>query len=503
MVRFLAAAVALIAAGGAQMALAQESEPVVEFIGKAPKLRIYPGGSDGDSDDDSNDTWVMLTFGKIEELDAQGGRVAGRAIMSLAAEKGINWTQGTRMVGGASAVVTRMELPLEYGGSFREAACGGGGGSQGGDSDTSPGGGSDKSPAGGKARRLASPGSVAVEIFVFASDAMVDYGNYSIPVTRGQLKFNVESETWPFCGTDHRLEVNLDVKVPGDEAPKKVEEVAEDEVEAEAESGGSGSSAGGRKGGRKPKGKSMRQSAGGRDVNFDLPEMALVDGSTMASEVEVQSSGGRTTIAFRFPYFERTLLYDPTASFGVDSATEPVTAPTSAPATEPTTQAPTPQPGSTVISGSLKLSVADPAAFCANAEVISSLQKAIARAAKQDDVSRVSVDCIVAARRLQWSRRLEGSVEVAYKVTLPPGTPSDSAIASEAALSSISTEDLTTIVNEELKSGGIDMEVKVSEKSSVAKVTTADETSAVSSLAAMRSSSGVAAMMVLAACLRG
>jgi len=527
------AAVALFVAHVAEVVVAQQSEPVVEFIGKAPKLRIYPGGNDGDSDDDGNETWVMLTFGKIEELNAQGGRVSGRAIMSLAAEKGIIWTQENRTVGGAKALVTRMELPLEYGGSFK-SACGGGGGSQGGSgsqggggsqdggSETSPNdGGSKKSPgSGGKARRLASPGSVAVEIFVFTSDAMVDYGNYSIPVTRGQLKFNVESKTWPFCGTDHRLEVNLDIKVPGDKEPKKVEEVAEaenEDEEAEAEAEGSGTKKKGGKGGKKPKGKAMKQSAGGRDVNFDLPEVALVDGDSIESEVEVQTQGGKTTIAFRFPYFESTLLYDPTASFDEESAAESTTASTAAPmtmapstmapstmapSTTMTTQAPTPQPGSTVISGSLKLSVAEPAAFCANAKVISGLRKAIAHVAKQD-VSFVSVDCSVAARRLEGSRRLEGTVEIDYRVTLPPGTTGESAGGSEAALSSISTDDLTTIVNDELKSAGASLEVEVKEKGTVARVTTADDDSAMTSFAALRSHFGMVVTVLLAACLRG
>lgn len=71
---------------------------------------------------------------------------------------------------------------------------------------------------------MASTSFVAVEIFVFSADAVVEYGDYDVPVTRGQLKFNVESEGWPFCGTDHKLEVNLDIKVPGDKPPKSVED---------------------------------------------------------------------------------------------------------------------------------------------------------------------------------------------------------------------------------------------------------------------------------------
>lgn len=50
-----------------------------------------------------------MTFGKIEEMDATGGRVAGRAIMSLAAEKGIIWTQESRVcIGGGGSGGIRM-----------------------------------------------------------------------------------------------------------------------------------------------------------------------------------------------------------------------------------------------------------------------------------------------------------------------------------------------------------------------------------------------------------
>lgn len=61
---------------------------------------------------------------------------------------------------------------------------------------------------------------MAIEIFVFHDDAVVEYGNDTIHVTRAQMKFNIEAMNWPFCGDDHLLEVNLDIKVPGDKPPK-------------------------------------------------------------------------------------------------------------------------------------------------------------------------------------------------------------------------------------------------------------------------------------------
>jgi len=216
----------------------------------------------------------------------------------------------------------------------------------------------------------------------------------------------------------------------------------------------------------------VRQSAGGRDVSFDLPEVALVDNSSSASEVLVDSSGGKTTIAFRFPYFESSLLYDPTMGFEAegDANMESAAATTSTAAagttSGATSAAPTAEPGATVISGSLKMSVEDPAAFCGSADVIMALRKAIARASKRE-LGSVAVTCAVAARRLQEARRLAGTVDVGYTVTLPPGTPSETSDATLQALTSISTEELTTIVNEELTSSGAGVEAQVTAKGAI------------------------------------
>jgi len=477
--------------------------PEVEFIGRAPKLRIYPGGKS-----EANETWIMLTFGKIEELDARGGKVQGRSLASLAAEKGIIWTQENRTVGGAEALVTRMELPLSYGGNFKETCAGGGGGDKtsGDDKTNGGGGGGDKTTGNDKGkgarllseedeletlesddeRRLASPGSVAIEIFVFQANATVDYGDYSIEVQRGQLKFNIESSGWPFCGTDHKLDINMEIKVKGDKPPKEVKEKPEEKPEdpteqpsttaaaninADINTQGGKPPSGGKKPprGKKPKMKTMRQNAGKMDMDLDFPEVVLADGNNTECGVVVDTKGGKTTIIFTFDYFEDSIIYDPTAGF-VDPAAETETT-TAAPgdsgarsttAATSSTAAPEVQT-KTVVSGSMKMTVEDPAAFCADAKVIEGLKQTLARASKQD-ASNVEVACEpVAARRLQSGRRLAGAVDVKYDITIPEGTSAPTAEATMASIQAVSVAELTAMVSEELAKVGVTAAVQVTE----------------------------------------
>lgn len=70
------AALAVVAALMAELAATQAPEPVVEFIGRAPKLRIYPGGN-GDMDSDNNETETWWTW---EEVGRRVKRSASRYV---------------------------------------------------------------------------------------------------------------------------------------------------------------------------------------------------------------------------------------------------------------------------------------------------------------------------------------------------------------------------------------------------------------------------------------
>mmetsp|Transcript_34386 Transcript_34386/g.98680 ORF Transcript_34386/g.98680 Transcript_34386/m.98680 type:complete len:627 (-) Transcript_34386:185-2065(-) len=354
--------------------------PEVEFIGKAPKLRIYPGGKV-----DESSPWMMLTFGKIQELDPRLKAVQGRSIQSLAARQDINWTQEHRIVGGVPALVTRMELPLTYGGSFSETCRGAGGktddkggpqpkddtgtggktdgkggsqpkddtsagdnldgaggppsrndaksdddtGGAGGQPDDSSGGnlgGGDKKGTRGKGdnRRLAEVGSVAVEIIVFEEDAEVPYGHEVLFIKKGQLKFNIESTLWPFCDVQNTLQFQLDLMLPNDDKPDHDHDKERSFARRRDDSNDGKDRDGrdGKDGGKKHRGgKRFSARAGSKsDVVMELPEIAISDGEPVNASIAMDAKGSKTTILFNFVAFNSTLFYDPTVGFEAPAA---------------------------------------------------------------------------------------------------------------------------------------------------------------------------------------
>mmetsp|Transcript_126781 Transcript_126781/g.366969 ORF Transcript_126781/g.366969 Transcript_126781/m.366969 type:complete len:354 (+) Transcript_126781:26-1087(+) len=299
---------------------------------------------------------------------------------------------------------------------------------------------------------------------------MVDYGEYTIEVLQGQMKFNIESASWPFCGPDHTLEVTLDLKVPGDKPPTSVVERDEEDEEEEQESGARGGK------GRRPKRKAMRQSAGAMDADFDLPEVALADGAEAACGVDVSSQGAKTSIIFAFPAFEDTMLYDPTLGFALPDGggVEPLPPPrgpetstTYSTSTTSTTTATSLEGqdeavAERVVTGSSRLTVADPSAFCSSPAVLVGLRAALARASGQAP-DAVRVAC-AASRRLERraARRLAGAVDMSYDIAIW-GDSADGTVAASvvAALGALTDEELTTMVNEELERAGAGVAVVV------------------------------------------
>jgi len=243
--------------------------PLVEFQGKAPKLKVFPGGTK-----DKESTWYMLEFGAVEEVDSAGKKVSDRSIPSLAAEKSITWSQESTLVNGTGATKTRMELYLNE--TFKQAC------------------------KGGKGRLPDNQSFISIETFVFSGAATIEYGNETLEVVASSLKYNVRSTNWPFCDEGN----SLDVKVKGDKPPKMEEKDMAKEAEARMKSG---------KKGKGVKGKKFKANAGKRDLEMDLPTLVLVDGVLTDSEVEMDAKGTKTSITFSFPHFNQTLLYDPTA----------------------------------------------------------------------------------------------------------------------------------------------------------------------------------------------
>lgn len=69
------------------------------------------------------------------------------------------------------------------------------------------------------------------------------------------------------------------------------------------------------------------------------------------------------------------------------------------------------------------------------------------------------------------ARRLAGSVEVKYDITIPDGASTPSADDTLASLSEVTAEELTTMVREELASVGVTISVQVTETAAPTKQT--------------------------------
>jgi len=280
--------------------------PLVEFVGRKPRLKVYPGGTK-----DKESTWYMLEFGAVEEVDSKGRRVRERSIRSLAAEKRIKWTQNAMLVGGTGATTTRMELHLNE--TF------------------------DKACRGGQGRMPDDTSVISVETFVFAGRTTIKYGNETLKVLASSLKYNVRSANWPFCEEGNKLRVKMEVKVKGTQKPK----FEDKDMEAEDRMARPGK---GGKRGKGLKGKKFRANAGKMDLEMDLPTLSVVDGKMLDSEVDLEVNGGKTEVLFTFPHFGESLLYDPTAELSEPEIGDNSTMTTDVPTTVTTSSTPMKEP---------------------------------------------------------------------------------------------------------------------------------------------------------------
>jgi hypothetical protein len=285
--------------------------PLLEFVGRSAKFKIRRGGNSSNS---SNNTWMMMEFGRIQELNQFGMGVPRHGIMSLASEAP-TFTETNSTMYNVSVRVVNMTVAL----TMTEADCPKAGGPRPNSTNGSrlPPSRVQQRPG----RRLANgPGSVKIQTIIFMDDAEVPYGNYTVYIKKGAMKWNIEATNWPFCSADNGLAFQINIKMPSDESgsapgkPKRMKEEGEKPAERE----------GGRKG---PPLEQFKADAGGNaGVRMDLPRLALLDGVAANTTVNFYDNGGRTVIELIFPAFNSTLVYDPAVTFepgqaGVDDAT--------------------------------------------------------------------------------------------------------------------------------------------------------------------------------------
>ena len=256
----------------------------IEFVGKAPKFKVFSGVKPDD--------FFKITFGAIKELDASGNAVAGRSISSLASEKLTEWTEKDVTLGNATAKEVRMRFDLSTS-KHLQKPCGGG------------------QPCGASCAHFdKAKHQIDVVVYLVENNTAVPYGNSTIAVKSNSVKFNVESENWPFCDAANSLSVTTDIET--------VEKVASNDavVNTTDRTNTTGSSSG-----SEPDGTEVTLPSGASAVAFDLPTIALVDEleTNVTVTVDASSSGDSTTkIDFVFPNF-RKLYYDPTVGFEGES----------------------------------------------------------------------------------------------------------------------------------------------------------------------------------------
>mmetsp|Transcript_106513 Transcript_106513/g.306223 ORF Transcript_106513/g.306223 Transcript_106513/m.306223 type:complete len:424 (-) Transcript_106513:66-1337(-) len=364
MVRSLGATLSTTVAPAAMLLFASaphaaaSAAPKVEFMGNSPQFKIYPSGVEG-----SDAPWVQISLGAIAEVDSAGTQVTNRVFQSLAAIQDAVKTVEVGVVGGANATITTVAVPLAWSSLFLSACDV--------ESVVEEGvveeGSLNAVKSSGSGEATVAPGNITIQTMVFAEDAEIQYGDGVIDISPNQMKFNIESASWPFCATSNKLSIAVELQVKGGGAPTapkmeqqdavvgveasvsvsagvgeaavsgssdaavsgsgEAEVVAEAiaEVIAEGDGGSDGMVASEGKvalkgparrlSARKPKGKKLSAGASADfQIELDFPTSVLVDGQLDDCEVNM-TTGAKLELSFIFPAFNEKLLYDPTGSF--------------------------------------------------------------------------------------------------------------------------------------------------------------------------------------------
>ena len=157
----------------------------VEFVGQAPKFKVYASDKPGD--------FFKVSFGAVQELDAAGDVVQGRSIPSLASQQTTEWTQNVVAIGDVNATEVRMRFDLTNSTQLARP-CGGGG-----------------PPT--SAHFTEDSHELVIIVYLFTNGTTVPYGNGTLTVPDDAVKFNVEGTNWPFCDAGNSLRVEVEVEV--------------------------------------------------------------------------------------------------------------------------------------------------------------------------------------------------------------------------------------------------------------------------------------------------
>ena len=271
----------------------------VEFVGQAPKFKVYASDKPGD--------FFKVSFGAVQELDAAGDVVQGRSIPSLASQQTTEWTQNVVVLGDVNATEVRMRFDLTQSAQLSRP-CGGGSG-----------------------RQVRLPGAeeeLVIIVYLFTNGTTVPYGNGTLTVPDDAVKFNVEGTNWPFCdaGNSLRVEVEVEVEAASDAT---VTDGDDDDDESESDDDDASSD--------DTTTAMLSIPTGDSFVHLAVPTFAIIDGEERNVSVSVGDpgeNGTKTSIDFTFPAFG-TLYYDPVVSFGDDADARSTPTPTPEPEPEP------------------------------------------------------------------------------------------------------------------------------------------------------------------------
>eukprot|EP00887_Chlorella_sp_A99_P002423 scaffold10.g2423.t1 len=201
-------------AGAAEAALAGVT---LQLPAHVPKLVIRGGADCQDGTAACAGSWLVVNWAKLYELDGTGNRVSERKGLDVLADlSAASWSVVNQTLGTPPVTVTRAELAMPVRPAGTLPACPGG---------------APPAPSAG--------GSVTLAILLFNGDTnlTINGGAETVEVLRGNVKFNIEAQGWPFCSSDNSLAVQLGLRSSSFAArPPKVEdgedvEAAGDEVE--------------------------------------------------------------------------------------------------------------------------------------------------------------------------------------------------------------------------------------------------------------------------------
>jgi hypothetical protein len=245
----LLCAVALIhSAAAADERIALSNGQAVDFVGKSAKFKLYVNASDPSS------AFIMVSPGKIQELDATGRAVSQRSVNALASQHGDFTVQYDAVVPGSSPSVRAAAVTLNYTAiSF-------------------PG------PKSGPTAAL------SMTFYLINTTTNVKYGNETLLVPSDAVKFTFSSSAWPFDDARNSLSVAFDLKSSDD---------------------GNATTAGAMPGNATGQSFSIGQGV------LDMPSTVIVDGQARNASVTLDSNGNKQSVQVIMPHFSTSLVYDP------------------------------------------------------------------------------------------------------------------------------------------------------------------------------------------------